>query len=87
MIAAEWIESKTRGVQIFAIICGVPGSSNQCKWGAYYNEKGRSAPTPQNVQQLWAFLGLLHYYAKFIPNLSSILHPLNLLLKSQSSWK
>ena len=47
----------------------------------------KRAPTPQNIQQLRAFLGLLHYYGKFIPNLSSILHPLNLLLKSQSSWK
>ena len=47
----------------------------------------KRAPTPQNIQQLRAFLGLLHYYGKFIPNLSSILHPLNLLLKSRSSWK
>lgn len=47
----------------------------------------KRAPTPQDVQQLRAFLGLLHYYGKFIPNLSSILHPLNQLLKSQSSWK
>ena len=32
------------------------------------------APTPRNVQQLRSFLGLLNYYAKFIPNLASLLH-------------
>ena len=39
MTAAEWIESETREVQVFATICGVPGSSNRCKWGAYYTMK------------------------------------------------
>ena len=45
------------------------------------------APTPSDVQQLRSFLGLLHYYGKFIPNLSSLLHPLNELLKANSPWK
>ena len=40
------------------------------------------APKPQNVQELCSFLGLLNYYAKFISNLSSILHPLNNLLRA-----
>ena len=31
-------------------------------------------------------MGLLHYYGKFIPNLATILHPLNQLLKSGSRW-
>ena len=33
------------------------------------------------------FWACLHYYGKFIPNLSSLLHPLNELLKSNSPWK
>ena len=33
------------------------------------------APTPQNVQELQAFLGLVNYYGNFIANLSSLLHP------------
>ena len=37
------------------------------------------APQPQNVQQLRSFLGLLNYYGKFIPNLSTIVQPLNQL--------
>ena len=43
----------------------------------------QDAPQPQNVQELRSFLGLLHYYGKFLPNL---LHPLNALLKTQSKW-
>ena len=39
------------------------------------------APDPCNVQELRSFLGLLNYYGKFIPNLSSLLHPLNSLLQ------
>ena len=46
-----------------------------------------NAPRPCNVQQLRSFLGLLHYYGKFISNLSSLLHPLNQLLKAHSPWK
>lgn len=39
------------------------------------------APAPKNVQQLQAYLGLLNFYGKFIPNLSSELHPLHKLLQ------
>ena len=46
-----------------------------------------NAPRPCNVQQLRSFLGLLHYYGKFMSNPSSLLHPLNQLLKSHSPWK
>ena len=43
------------------------------------------APVPKDVSQLQSFLGLVNYYAKFLPNLSSTLAPLNQLL--QNSWK
>ena len=46
-----------------------------------------SAPLPRNVQQLRSFLGLLNYYGKFIPNLASIIHPLNALLRNDCKWK
>ena len=44
------------------------------------------APTPKNVQQLRSFLGLLNYYCKFVPNLASILYPLNQLLQKNHKW-
>ena len=45
------------------------------------------APVPVNVQQLRSFLGLINYYGKFIPNLSTLLQPLNELLQTGSKWK
>ena len=35
------------------------------------------APAPRNLHELRSFLGLLNYYAKFLPNLASQLHPLH----------
>ena len=32
--------------------------------------------SPRNVSQLWSFVGLVNYYGKFLPNLSSTLAPL-----------
>ena len=40
----------------------------------------KRAPQPKNVQELRSFLGLLHYYGKFLLNLATLLHPLNALL-------
>ena len=39
------------------------------------------APAPRNVTQLRSFLGLVNYYGKFLPNLSSTLAPLHRLLQ------
>ena len=44
------------------------------------------APEPRNIQELRSFLGLLNYYGKFIPNLSTIIHPLNRLLQHAKQW-
>ena len=44
------------------------------------------APAPQNVSQLRSFLGLVNYYGKFLPNLSSTLAPLYRLLEKQVKW-
>ena len=45
------------------------------------------ARAPQNVSELRAFLGLVNYYGKFVPNLASLLHPLYSLLHSGVQWK
>jgi hypothetical protein len=39
------------------------------------------------VSQLRSFLGLLTYYAKFVPNLSNRLKPLHELLNKTKTWK
>ena len=44
------------------------------------------APEPKNATELRSFLGLLNYYAKFLPNLSSRLSPLYLLLNKCQPW-
>ena len=44
------------------------------------------APTPKNVTELRSFLGLVNYYGKFLPNLSTFLHPLNNLLHHDCKW-
>ena len=44
------------------------------------------APTPRSVQELRSFLGLLNYYGRFIPNLASLIHPLNRLLCKDARW-
>ena len=45
------------------------------------------APAPQNVSQLKSFLGMLNYYSKFLPNLSSVLAPLYSLLYKNTTWQ
>ena len=47
----------------------------------------QKAPRPQNVQELRSFLGLVQYYGKFLPNLATLLHPLNHLLKDGCEWE
>ena len=43
--------------------------------------------TPTNVTELRSFLGLLTYYGKFLPNLSTLLAPLYKLLRKGVSWQ
>jgi len=45
------------------------------------------APAPKDVSQLKSFLGLLNYYCKFLPNLSTTLAPLYKLLQKKSNWQ
>ena len=44
------------------------------------------APQPSNVSQLHAFLGMVNYYHRFLPNLSTTLTPLHHLLKKHIKW-
>ncbi|CAC5416660.1 Uncharacterized protein K02A2.6 [Mytilus coruscus] len=45
------------------------------------------APEPKNVTELKSYLGMLNYYNRFLPDLSSNLAPLHGLLKKQKQWE
>ena len=47
----------------------------------------KDAPTPTSVPKLKSYLGMLSYYNKFLPNLSSVLHPLHRLLRKDTPWR
>ncbi|CAG2256061.1 unnamed protein product [Mytilus edulis] len=51
------------------------------------NEAIRNAPAPENVSQLKSILGLINYYAKFLPDLSATLSPLHNLLRKDITWR
>ena len=45
------------------------------------------APQPDNLTQLRAFLGMVNYYHRFLPNLSHKLAPLHHLLQKGVKWE
>ena len=46
----------------------------------------KEVPSPKNVTELRAFLGIINYYGKFLPNLSTQLAPLHVLLQKKQRW-
>ena len=46
----------------------------------------REVQEPQNKTELQSFLGLVNYYRKFIPNMSTLASPLNKLLAKDTPW-
>ena len=44
-------------------------------------------PRPQDVKQLQAYLGMLQYYARFLPHLSTVLAPFHSLLQKGVPWE
>ena len=49
-------------------------------------EAVKAAPNPKNLTELKAYLGLLTYYGKFLPNLANVLAPLYQLLRKDVKW-
>lgn len=45
------------------------------------------APSPTNVTELKAYLGLLNYYGRFLPSLSTVPAPLHQLLARDIKWQ
>jgi hypothetical protein len=46
-----------------------------------------SAKEPESIEQLQSFLGMVNYYGKFIPKLSTITAPLNRLRQKGIPWR
>ena len=46
----------------------------------------KDAPTPKTVGELKSYLGMLSYYSRFLPNMSSVLHPIYHLLRKDVPW-
>ena len=44
------------------------------------------APKPSNVKEQRPFLGLVNYYGRFLPRLSTVTQPLNKLLQKGVLW-
>ena len=47
----------------------------------------QEAPQPRNASELRSFLGIINYYGKLLPNLSTKLMPLYQLLKRSTRWQ
>ena len=45
------------------------------------------APSPKNVSEVRSYLGMINYYQKYLPNLSTILAPLHSLLEKGKPWR
>ncbi|KFD59941.1 hypothetical protein M514_07281 [Trichuris suis] len=46
----------------------------------------KNMPVPKNTQELRSFLGVVNYYARFIPRLQPLCAPLYELIKTGSKW-
>ena len=46
----------------------------------------QEVPVPENPMELKSFLGLVNYYRKFIPDMSTLVNPLNRLLAHDVPW-
>ncbi|XP_003367120.1 retrotransposable element Tf2 155 kDa protein type 1 [Trichinella spiralis] len=44
-------------------------------------------PLPTNIAKLRSFLGMCNYYTEFVPKLTEMCSPLNLLLRKDARWK
>lgn len=66
--------------------CGYVINGSAIKPVAAKVEAIQDAPAPKNVSQLRAFLGMLNYYHRFLPDIATVLEPLHKLLRQETTW-
>lgn len=66
--------------------CGYVINGSAIKPVAAKVEVIQDAPAPKNVSQLRAFLGMLNYYHRFLPDIATVLEPLHKLLRQETTW-
>ena len=45
-----------------------------------------NAPEPTTIPELRSYLGMVNYYARFLPSLATVLEPLHVLLWKGAQW-
>ena len=89
MIAVVWVLFEERKMPISSEISGVPRSCVSCRRATHHSRKTGSdcADTSSTKCEAAKVISWpANYYAKFIPNLATVLNPLNVLLKKDSTW-
>ena len=68
----------------------IPGPQYLPRWHTAHRRKNKrdilAAPAPSNKSELKSFFGLMMCNAKFLPRLSTVLHPLYDLLRKDTKW-
>ena len=69
-----WPTTEAKQTHFHVTIHRIPGTYNISRWTLPFTEKVHAimqAPKAHNVSQIWAFHGLVNYYGKVLPQLSS----------------
>lgn len=77
-------------MQIHGTLCGLPGMLSDAQGLDPLPNKIQAiqqAPTPKNMTKLKSYLGLLTYYGRLLPNMSTQLAPLHVLFVKDVAWK
>ncbi|KAK3726335.1 hypothetical protein QZH41_008960, partial [Actinostola sp. cb2023] len=69
------------------IYCGYVINGDGIKPVSDKVEAIKHAPEPKDIGQLRAFLGMLNYYHRFLPDVSTVLEPLHKLLRKGEKWQ
>ena len=79
-------KEKCKFMQSEVVYCGYVINGKGIKPVAYKVTTISNAPEAMEVGQLRAFLGMLNYYHKFLPDVATLLEPLHKLLQKGENW-